>query len=75
MGSTRVIHGGSWNDNARNVRAATRNDNAPDNRNDNLGFRLARAQERAVALALDPMLITTCKLSLWAKRKGVPACQ
>ncbi len=35
----RVIRGGSWNDDARNVRAAHRNANEPGNRNDNLGFR------------------------------------
>lgn len=41
MGTNRVIRGGSWNSNARNVRAAYRNGNHPDNRNDNLGLRLA----------------------------------
>ena len=45
MGSNRVLRGGSWNSNAQNVRAANRNDNPPDNRNDNIGFRLARAHE------------------------------
>ena len=39
----RVIRSGSWNDNARNVRSAYRNRNEPGNRNDNLGFRCARA--------------------------------
>ncbi|MBN1886482.1 MAG: SUMF1/EgtB/PvdO family nonheme iron enzyme [Thermoflexales bacterium] len=34
-----VLRGGNWNDNPANVRAANRNDNAPDNRNDNVGFR------------------------------------
>ncbi|MBQ4328129.1 MAG: hypothetical protein IJC27_00225 [Lentisphaeria bacterium] len=33
--------GGSWNNNARNCRSANRNNNSPDNRNNNLGFRLA----------------------------------
>jgi len=46
MGANRVIRGGSWNSNARNVRAAYRNWNHPADRNDNLGLRLARAQER-----------------------------
>ncbi|KAA3607193.1 MAG: hypothetical protein DWQ01_15950 [Planctomycetota bacterium] len=41
IGPNRVIRGGSWNWNARNVRAAYRNWNHRDNRNDNLGFRLA----------------------------------
>jgi hypothetical protein len=37
----RVIRGGSWNNNAQNVRAAYRNHNEPTNRNNNLGFRCA----------------------------------
>ena len=45
-GVARVLRGGSWNDNARNVRAACRNHNDPDNRNDNIGFRCARAHDR-----------------------------
>ena len=36
----RVLRGGSWNDNARNCRTANRNGNDPDNRNDNIGFRV-----------------------------------
>lgn len=43
-GSDRVIRGGSWNNDARNVRSAIRNWNHPGDRNDNLGVRLARAQ-------------------------------
>ncbi len=39
-GSNRVIRGGSWNNNAQNVRAANRNNNDPSNRNNNVGFRL-----------------------------------
>lgn len=53
-GSNRVIRGGSWNSNARNVRAANRNANLPENRNANLGFRLAREQERVGGPAPDP---------------------
>lgn len=44
--ANRVIRGGSWNDDARNVRAAYRNHDDPADRNDNLGFRCARAHER-----------------------------
>lgn len=40
-GSNRVIRGGSWNENAENCRTANRNRNNPDNRNNNVGFRLA----------------------------------
>ena len=40
---SRVIRGGSWNNNdAANLRAASRNNNTPANRNNNLGFRCAR---------------------------------
>ncbi len=35
----RVVRGGAWNNNAENLRVANRNRNAPDNRNDNIGFR------------------------------------
>ena len=37
-----MIRGGSWNNNARNVRAAYRNWNKPGNRNNNLGFRCSQ---------------------------------
>ncbi|WP_236848953.1 hypothetical protein [Candidatus Thiodictyon syntrophicum] len=36
-----MLRGGSWNNDGRNLRAAVRNRNAPDNRNNNLGLRLA----------------------------------
>ncbi len=42
-----VVRGGSWNDKAQNCRSAYRNRNHPDNRNDNLGFRCARAHDCA----------------------------
>ncbi len=38
-GSNRMKRGGSWNNNARNCRSANRNNNWPDNRNNNIGFR------------------------------------
>ncbi|MGD9209459.1 MAG: hypothetical protein PVI90_01720 [Desulfobacteraceae bacterium] len=38
-----MLRGGSWINNARNVRSANRNRNDPTNRNDNNGVRLARA--------------------------------
>ncbi len=39
-GSNRVLCGGSWNNNAENCRSANRNNDTPDNRNNNVGFRL-----------------------------------
>ena len=36
----RVLRGGAWNNNRRNVRCAYRNINNPHNRNNNVGFRV-----------------------------------
>jgi formylglycine-generating enzyme required for sulfatase activity len=41
----RVIRGGSWGDDARYVRAASRDHNAPASRDVSIGFRCARVQE------------------------------
>ena len=46
-----VLRGGSWNNNPNNLRAANRNRNSPDNRNNNNGFRLARSLPSAGAVA------------------------
>ncbi|NER93770.1 MAG: SUMF1/EgtB/PvdO family nonheme iron enzyme [Symploca sp. SIO1B1] len=35
-----MLRGGSWNNNANNCRCAYRNNNNPDNRNNNIGFRV-----------------------------------
>ena len=40
---SRVLRGGSWNNNQNNARCAYRNNNHPDNRNNNTGFRLVVA--------------------------------
>jgi formylglycine-generating enzyme required for sulfatase activity len=45
-GERRVLRGGSWINNGRNVRSANRNHDDPGNRNDNYGFRLARARSK-----------------------------
>ena len=39
-GSNRVVRGGGWNNDARNCRSANRNNDHPDNRNNDNGFRL-----------------------------------
>lgn len=57
MGARRVIRGGSWNNNARNVRAAYRNHNEPGNRNNNLGFRCARAHAWTGGSVPEPAVI------------------
>ena len=44
-GSNRVNRGGSWNNNAENCAVSNRNSNSPDNRNNNLGFRLVRSAQ------------------------------
>jgi len=41
-GGNRVIRGGSWNNAPENARSAIRNNDNPDNRNNNLGFRVVR---------------------------------
>ena len=48
--SNRVNRGGSWNNNARNLRSANRNRNTPGNRNDNLGFRPASSSPRPIVV-------------------------
>ena len=53
-GSNRVIRGGSWNNNAQNCRSANRNNNNPDNRNNNIGFRLASSPHRPTARVHGP---------------------
>ncbi len=42
-GHRRVLRGGSWINDAQNLRSAQRNANTPDNRNHNIGLRLAGA--------------------------------
>lgn len=38
-----LLRGGSWNNNTDNCRVANRNNNNPDNRNNNIGFRVSNA--------------------------------
>jgi len=42
---TRVLRGGAFNNNENNARCAYRNNNQPDERNNNIGFRLVVAHD------------------------------
>ena len=46
-----MLRGGSFNNDTRNLRAANRNRNEPDNRNNNIGFRCVRDVERRRTIA------------------------
>ncbi|MBN8680170.1 MAG: SUMF1/EgtB/PvdO family nonheme iron enzyme [Chitinophagales bacterium] len=72
-----MLRGGSWNNNPENCRVANRNRNNPNNRNNNVGFRVARDNQGGYPLAgvgvvqgerpgvckLDslPFVLTTCQ--------------
>jgi hypothetical protein len=49
-----VVRGGSWNNDQVNARASYRNDNAPDNRNNNLGLRVVRSSHILIPLMAQP---------------------
>jgi len=55
-----VLRGGSWNNNPRNVRAANRNRNTTDNRNNNNGFRVASTPRAGAAGSMDPVGAPGC---------------
>ncbi|RME07293.1 MAG: hypothetical protein D6816_06795 [Bacteroidetes bacterium] len=48
-GDNRVLRGGSYFNNPQNCRACNRNNNHPDNRNNNIGFRVAFAPSSRAA--------------------------
>ena len=73
-GSNRVLRGGSWINDAQNVRSAYRNPDHPSKRNSNYGFRVAREQERAGRPAPDPTPIPAASLMGAAKTERSPAC-
>ena len=49
LGASRVLRGGSWNNNTRNLRAANRNHNHADNRNNNIGLRVCRGSHIVIS--------------------------
>ncbi|GAB6042052.1 SUMF1/EgtB/PvdO family nonheme iron enzyme [Endothiovibrio diazotrophicus] len=80
QGRNRVLRGGSWANHGRNLRSAQRNGNPPDNRNDNIGFRLAGAlwaggsiNQRAVPFrSADPRVGRSPGLRCVSRRQGEP---
>lgn len=67
----RVLRGGSWNNEPQNVRSANRNRNTQDNRNNNIGFRLASPP---ACLLSRLALIKTRVLDAYGYRKSVSGC-
>ncbi len=51
-GSLRVPRGGAYWNEPRNLRSANRNDDRPENRNDDIGFRCVRGPRRQHAASL-----------------------
>ena len=51
--SRRVLRGGSWNNNPRNVCSANRNRNRTTNRNNNIGFRISRTPYAGTEVSKD----------------------
>ncbi|MBM4398443.1 MAG: hypothetical protein FJ087_22480 [Deltaproteobacteria bacterium] len=72
----RVNRGGSWNNTARNCRSANRNRNDPGNRNNNLGFRVLRAQAAAgrPGERTDPAVIPSRPVVGWANPARPARC-
>jgi hypothetical protein len=55
------VRGGSWNNNQDNARAAYRNNNTPDNRNNNMGFRVVCSSHIVRSLQRrSQVLLLTC---------------
>ncbi|MBF0564936.1 MAG: SUMF1/EgtB/PvdO family nonheme iron enzyme [Nitrospirae bacterium] len=60
-GSNRVIRGGSWNNNPNNLRCSNRNNNAPTDRNNNVGFRIVHGLPAEHVLSMDKTAVLTIR--------------
>lgn len=75
--NSRVLRGGSFNNNATNMRSANRNNNRPGNRNNNNGFRVsstltvvckdhqARIQQRDLKFQISCWSVPLCKVQVF----------
>jgi len=57
VGTDRIIRGGSWNNGSDNCQVANRNINNPQNRNDNIGFRLAHSSQKGWMSVYEQIII------------------
>ncbi len=57
----RVLRGGSWINNGRNCRSAYRNNQDPDNRNDNNGFRLVLSPSSQKAASARKVILSVLR--------------
>ena len=67
-----MIRGGSLNNQPENLRSANRNMNNPDNRNNNLGFRLAQSTHAALCSARSRPLQGRAGRGAWVSMIPLP---
>ena len=73
IGVSRVLRGGAYWNEARNLRSANRNRNEPENRNDNVGVRCVRGPRRQHAASLF-WIACRARKGRFAARYPAPAC-
>ena len=71
------MRGGSWNNNQDNARSAYRNNNTPDNRNNNLGFRVvcSSLQRYVGCISCTIIFVTSNYIIKRIYNKVSPICQ
>ena len=68
----RVVRGGSWNNEPENLRSANRNRNNADNRNNNIGFRLAQSARAALGRARSRSVEGQAGCGAWVSMSPFP---